>query len=128
MDIADILRYFVTDTSYNTWEETAFSWFSTIFFVAIVFTIVMTLIKLLVKQIALHAKDRVWTRSKVWGFLFLGFLPIFIVLALFWYLSEDFYKVASAGGLIKGTLFSWLIYLIFSLIVNLFPKSWRNEL
>ena len=128
MDTTDILKFFVTDTTYNSWEEVAFSWFSIILFVAIIFTIVMSVGKLAIKQIALHAKDRVWTRSKTWGWVFLGFVPIFLTLVLFFYLSDDFLKVTAVGGLVKGTLFSWLIYFITSLIVNLVPKSWRNEL
>ncbi|HMS38612.1 MAG TPA: hypothetical protein PKE69_00055 [Pyrinomonadaceae bacterium] len=128
MNFTDILRFFVTDTSFKGWEETAFSWFANTLFVAIIFTVLMNILKFCIKSLAKHHNDQTWSRSKTWGFIFLGFLPIVLLLTFLWYSNDDFLKVAYVGGLVKGTLFSWLIYLFLSLIVNLVPKSWRGEL
>jgi hypothetical protein len=128
MAFSDFLRSLVTDTSYRTWEETAMSWLLTVIVVAVVWTILWILIKIGFKLGAAHPVDRGWKRSSAWGYIFLGFLPITLTMFWFWYASEDFYKVANVGGLVKGILLAWFLYLLLQLISHLIFRPWRNEL
>lgn len=125
---SDFLRFLITNDTYKTWEETALSWALAIIVVAVIWTILWTLIKLGIKFSAAHAKDVVWRRTSVWGYIFLGLIPVTLSLFSLWYYNEDFLKVAYINGLLKGVIITWILYFIFTVLVHLVIASWRREL
>lgn len=123
----DFLRFFIENIEPDDWQETATSWLITAVVVAVLGAGLMFAIKALRKSMADIAKRKIWTRGQTWLLILIGLFPIFIVLLAVWWMTRDFLNFVQFGGLVKGTLFAWFLYLIFMVIGHL-VSPWRREL
>ena len=123
----DFLRFFIENIEPDDWQETATSWLITAVVVAVLVAGLMFAYKALRKSMADIAKRKIWTRGQTWLLILIGLFPIFFVLLVAWYMTRDFLNYVQFGGLVKGTLFAWFLYLIFMVIGHL-VSPWRREL
>lgn len=121
------LRFFIEDIDTELWEETATSWIITALVVAVLFAGITFGYKALRKAGASHHDQKIWSRGKTWLSFFIGLFPVFIVLLILWNLEGDYTNYIKIGGLLKGTLFAWIIYL-FLMITGHLVSPWRREL
>lgn len=123
----EFLRLFIDNVEPDDWADTAFSWVMVAIVVAVLGAGIVFAFKAARKSMADIAKKKIWTRGRTWLLIFIGIFPIFLVLLLIWYISRDYYNFIQIGGLLKGTLFAWLIYLLLMVIGHL-VSPWRREL
>lgn len=123
----NFLRFFIENTEDDLWKDTAMSWILTAFVVAVLLAGVSFGYKSLRKASAAHHDKKIWSRGKTWVFFFIGLFPVFFTLLFIWYLKLDFVNFIQIGGLLKGTLFAWLVYL-FLMIFGHLVSPWRREL
>ena len=124
---SDVLRFFIEDNSPDNWEDTALSWLVTAIVAAVLGAGVIFAVKALRKSMADIARKKIWTRGQTWLLILVGIFPIFIALLLVWWLTHDFFDYVQIGGLLKGTIFAWFLYLIFMVVGHL-VSPWRREL
>jgi hypothetical protein len=79
------------------------------------------------KSMADIARKKIWTRGQTWLLILIGGFPIFLALLTVWYLTRDFLNYVQVGGLVKGTVFAWVLYLMFMVVGHL-VSPWRREL
>jgi E3 ubiquitin-protein ligase DOA10 len=123
----DFLRLFINDIEPDNWQETATNWVLTAIVVAVLIAGLVFGYKALSKSMADIAKRKVWTRRQTWLLIFTGAFPIFFALLAIWYLTRDFLNYVQFGGLVRGTLFAWGLYLVFMVVGHL-VSPWRREL
>lgn len=123
----DFIRLFIDDRGSDNWQDTATSWLITAVIVAVIGSGLIFAFKGFRKYMADIAKRKIWTRRQTWLLIFIGIFPIFATLWFFWYLEHDYLTFIQIGGLLKGTLFAWLIYLVLMVIGHL-VSPWRREL
>lgn len=121
------LRFFIENIEPDDWQETATSWLITAVVVAVLVAGLVFAYKALRKSMADIARKKIWTRGQTWLLILIGIFPIFFVLLAVWYMTRDFLNYVQFGGLVKGTLFAWFLYLIFMVIGHL-VSPWRREL
>ncbi|HRI05261.1 MAG TPA: hypothetical protein PLL77_16105, partial [Pyrinomonadaceae bacterium] len=109
------------------WADTAFNWVIIAVVVAVLGAGLVFAFKGFRKSMADIAKKKIWTRRQSWLMVFVGIFPIFFTLLIIWYLSRDYFNFIQIGGLVKGTLFAWLIYLVLMVVGHL-VSPWRREL
>jgi multisubunit Na+/H+ antiporter MnhB subunit len=124
---SSMLEWFLDDSSPSNWEEVATTWLITTVVVSILVVGLVFTFKGLRKSMAEIAKKKIWTRRQTWLLIFVGMLPIFLVVALLWYFNDDFRYYAGIGGLAKGILVGWLLYIVLMSIGHL-VSPWRREL
>lgn len=121
------LRFFIENIEPDDWQETATSWLITAVVVAVLAAGLVFAYKALRKSMADIARKKIWTRGQTWLLILIGIFPIFLVLLAIWYMTRDFLNYVQFGGLVKGTLFAWFLYLIFMVLGHL-VSPWRREL
>src|SRR2546429_8925679 len=107
----NFLRLFIDNIEPDNWQETAMSWLLTVVVIAVLIAGLVFAYKALRKSMADIAKRKIWTRRRTWLLIFVGIFPIFFLLLAIWYLTRDFLNFVQFGGLVRGTLFAWLLYL-----------------
>lgn len=122
-----LLEWFTGDTSVADWQTTASSWLTAALVIAALCTGLMALIKAFLKMRAPNPRRRIWPRSKAVLFILVGLFPVFLIVSTAWYLSRDFTNIIALGGLFKGIVFAWLLYLVFMLLSHAFGE-WREDL
>lgn len=122
-----LLEWLTGDTSVDGWQDTALNWLIAALVIAVVCTGLMALVKVVMKQKAPNPKRRIWPRSKSVIFILLGLLPVLLSATAVWYFSRDFVNIMTVGGLLKGVLFAWALYLFLMLISHTWGE-WRNDL
>lgn len=123
----NFLRFFIEDISPESWMDVAERWVFATIVIAVLGAGVSFGCKALLKASSNHHDQKIWSRGKTWLSFFIGLFPIFLVLFLMWYLTRDYANYVKIGGLLKGTLFAWIIYL-FLMIVGHLVSRWRREL
>jgi len=123
----DFLRFFIDNVEPDDWADTAMNWVIVAIVVAVLGAGVVFAFKGGRKSMADIAKKKIWTRGQTWLLILVGIFPIFLVLLLVWYMSRDFVSYIEIGGLLRGTLFAWLIYL-FLMVIGHLVSPWRREL
>lgn len=124
---SSFLRFFTSNREIDDWQDTALSWVMTAFVIAVFGAGLMMAYKALRKYLAGNIKQKTWSRGETVLLMLIGLLPVFIVVLLFWYATRDYFNIIGVGGLIKGTVFAWLLYLLFMLLGHLF-SPWRREI
>jgi hypothetical protein len=122
-----ILRFIASNREIDNWQDTAFNWLIAAVVISIVCVGLMVTIKFVIKQRAPNIKRRVWSRSRTVVFILVGFFPVLLATFFVWYLSRDFVNIVGVGGLLKGILFSWLLYTMLMLIWHSFGE-WRRDI
>jgi hypothetical protein len=123
----EFLRLFIDNIEPDDWADTALSWITVAIVVAILGAGFIFAFKAIRKSMADIAKKKIWTRGQTWLLILVGIFPIFLALLLVWYMSRDYFNFIQIGGLVKGTLFAWLIYL-FLMVTGHLISPWRREL
>lgn len=123
----NFLRFFIDNIEPDNWQDTASSWIYTALVVAVLAAGVMLGIKALRKSMQGIAERKIWTRGQTWLFILVGIFPVFLVLFAVWYFTRDFLNFIEVGGLLKGTLFAWVIYTVLMAVGHL-VGPWRKEL
>lgn len=121
------LRLFIDNIEPDNWQETATSWLLTAVVIAVLIAGLVFAYKAVRKSMADIARRKIWTRRQTWLLIFIGIFPIFFVLLAIWYLTRDFLNYVQFGGLVRGTLFAWLLYL-FCMVIGHLVSPWRREL
>lgn len=123
----DLLRFFINDVSSKTWQDTATNWLITAIVVAALGAGLTFGYKAFRKSTAGLSREKVWRRGETWRLIIIGIFPIFLILLGIWWLTRDFFNFVQAGGLFKGVVFAWLLYLIFMFVGHL-VSPWRREI
>ena len=124
---SNFLRFFIDNIEADEWGDIAFSWVIAALVVAVLCAGLTFGLKAFMKMIASHQDKKVWKRGKTWLSFFIGLFPVFIVLWILWYMSRDFVNFIQVGGLLKGVIFAWLLYLLIMIVGHL-VSPWRREL
>ena len=123
----EFLRFFIDNIDPDDWADTAMSWVTVAIVVAVLGSGLIFAIKAARKSAADIAKKKIWTRGQTWLLILVGIFPIFMALLVTWYMNRDYVSYIQIGGLLKGTLFAWLIYL-FLMVTGHLVGPWRREL
>ena len=121
------LRFFIENVESDNWEDTATSWVITAIVIAVVFVGLTFGYKALRKATAAHHDQKIWSRGQTWLSFFIGLFPMFLVLLGVWFMKRDYFNFIQIGGLVKGVVFAWLLYLILMIGGHL-VSPWRREL
>jgi hypothetical protein len=124
---SDFLKFFTTNREIDDWQDTASSWVLTALVISVLCAGLMLAYKWLRKYLAGSIKEKTWSRGETVLLMVIGLLPVFIVVLIFWYATRDYFNIIGVGGLIKGIVFSWLLYLLFMFIGHL-VSPWRREI
>lgn len=123
----DILRFFIDSAEPDDWETTAMNWILAAIVVAILCAGLTFGLKALLKAAASHHDKKIWGRGKTWLSFFIGLFPVFVILLIIWYSTRDFVNFIQVGGLFKGVIMAWILYLLVMIVGHL-VSPWRREL
>jgi len=109
------------------WEETAQSWLFASIVIAVICAGLMIFYKWLKKHSAESIDKKIWSRGKTIILMLVGLLPVLLMMAALWYSSRDYFDVVGVGGLLKGVVLGWVLYLMLMLVGHV-ASPWRREL
>ncbi len=121
------LQLFIDSCEDEGCEETALNWVLAVVIVAIVCTLVMLGVKWFKKYAAINLKQKAWSRLETVVLIFMGLVPVLLVLLTIWYTTRNFFNYVGMGGLLKGVVFAWLIYVVMMFTGHLL-SPWRREI
>lgn len=121
------LQLFIDSCEDEGCEETALNWVFAVVIVAIVSTLVMLGIKWFKKYAAINLKQKAWSRLETVILILIGLVPVLLVLLTIWYTTRNFFNYVGMGGLLKGVVFAWLIYVVMMFTGHLL-SPWRREI
>lgn len=127
LQASGFLRFFAQDREVDGWEDVATSWIVAALVIAIVCTGIMLIIKWLIKKQSGHIRARTWTRGKTTVFILSGWSLVLLGALIVYYASLDFTTIIGVTGLLKGVLFSWILYSLFMLVSHAL-SPWRRDL
>ena len=123
----DFLQMFLDSCEDDGCEDTALNWVIAAIVVAIVCSLLMLGVKWLKKYTAINIVQKAWSRGQTIVLIILGLLPVLITLIVIWYTTRNFFNYVGVGGLLKGVVVSWLVYMLFVFTGHLL-SPWRREL
>lgn len=123
----DFLHMFLDSCEDEGCEDTALNWLIAAIVVAIVCSLVMLAVKWLKKYTAINLVQKAWSRGQTVVLIIVGLLPVLITLIVIWYTTRNFFNYVGVGGLLKGIVVSWLVYMFFVFTGHLL-SPWRREL
>ena len=121
------LQLFIDSCEDEGCEETALNWVFAVVIVAIVCTLLMLGIKWFKKYAAINLKQKAWSRLETVVLIFMGLVPVLLVLLTIWYTTRNFFNYVGMGGLLKGVVFAWVIYVVMMFTGHLL-SPWRREI
>ena len=121
------LQLFIDSCEDEGCEETALNWVLATVVVAIACTLVMLGIKWFKKYAAINLKQKAWSRLETVVLIIVGLVPVLIVLLTIWYTTRNFFNYVGMGGLLKGVVFAWLLYVVMMFTGHLL-SPWRREI
>jgi uncharacterized oligopeptide transporter (OPT) family protein len=124
---SSFLRLFVDTCEEEGCEDTALNWVIAALVIAIVCALLMLACKWLRKYTAINIVQKAWSRGQTVVFVLIGLIPVLIVLLVAWYTTRNFFNYVGVGGLLKGIVFSWLLYVVFMFTGHL-VSPWRREI
>jgi amino acid transporter len=124
---SSFLQLFIDSCEDEGCEETALNWVIAVAVVSVVCAILMMGIKWLKKYVAINLIQKAWSRGQTVILIVVGFLPVLIVLLVIWYTTRNFFNYVGVGGLLKGVVFSWLLYALMVFASHV-VSPWRREL
>lgn len=124
---SNFLRFFIENPDIDDWETTAFGWVLAALVVSVLIAGVMLTYKAISKYLAGSINQKAWSRGSTVLLMLIGLAPVFLVIFVVWYFSRDYYNFIGVGGLVKGIVLSWILYLFFMFLVHLL-SPWRREI
>ena len=121
------LQLFIDSCEDDGCEETALNWVIAIVVVAIVCALLMLAIKWLKKYTAINLIQKAWSRGQTIVLIIIGVLPVLLALIVIWYTTRNFFNYVGVGGLLKGVVFSWIVYVLLMFTGHL-VSPWRREI
>ena len=79
------------------------------------------------KYAAINLIQKAWSRGPTVVLIIVGLVPVLIVLLLIWYTTRNFFNYVGMGGLLKGVVFAWLLYVVMMFTGHLL-SPWRREI
>jgi hypothetical protein len=125
---SSFLRMFVDSCDEGGCEDTALNWLIAALVVSVIFACAMLTVKWFKKKAARNIIQKTWSGSRTAILIALGLLPVVLTLIIVWYATRNFYNYVSISGLVKGIVFSWLLYITFMLAGHLLSPQWRRDL
>jgi hypothetical protein len=124
--LTDILQFYIQHQSPG-WRETAMGWLVTVIVVSALSVIAFNGWKGWKKAFAPNPTARSWTFGETLMLFIVGFVTLFIVLLVIWFLTFDYFTFVGTTGLMSGTLTGWLLFLVLSILVHFSIPQWRRE-
>lgn len=124
---SSFLQMFVDSCDEEGCEDTALNWVIAAVVVAVVCALIMLAFKWLRKYTAINIVQKAWSRGQTIVLIIVGLIPVLLVLLTIWYLTRNFYNYVGVGGLLKGVLLSWLLYMLFMFAGHVL-SPWRREI
>lgn len=121
-----VRRSLATNRDLAGWEDIATNWLIAAVVLAVIASMLMVLVKWVMKQRASNPREKTWGLKRTVAFILYGFLPVAVAVAIAWYASLDFHAIAGVPGLFKGILIAWVLYTICMLVAHV--AAWRNDL
>jgi len=123
----DFLQTLLDSCEDDGCEDTALNWLIAAIVVAIVCSLFMLGVKWLKKYTAINLVQKAWSRGQTVVLIIVGLLPVLITLIVIWYTTRNFFNYVGVGGLLKGIVLSWVVYMFFVFTGHLL-SPWRREL
>ena len=123
----DFLQLFLDSCDDEGCEDTALNWVITAVVVAIVVSLLVLMFKWVKKYLAINIVQKAWSRRQTVVLFIIGLLPVLVALVVIWYSVRNFFNYVGFGGLLKGVVFSWLLYVVFAFTGHLL-SPWRREI
>ena len=123
----DFLQMLLDSCEGDGCEDTALNWLIAAIVVAIVCSLFMLGVKWLKKYTAINLVQKAWSRGQTVVLIIVGLLPVLITLIVIWYTTRNFFNYVGVGGLLKGIVLSWVVYMFFVFTGHLL-SPWRREL
>ena len=123
----DFFQLFLDSCDDEGCEETALNWVIAAAVVAIICALLILTFKGLKKYTAINLVQKAWSRGQTIVLIIVGLLPVLLVLVVIWYSVRNFFNYVGVGGLLKGIVFSWLLYVLFAFTGHLL-SPWRREI
>jgi hypothetical protein len=108
-------------------EDTALNWVIAAIVVALMCALLMLTFKWVRKYTAMNLIQKAWSRGQTVILMIVGLVPVVIVLLIIWYSTRNFFNYVGVGGLLKGILVSWLLYVLFVFTGHVL-SPWRREI
>lgn len=124
---SDLLKWFVQHRDIDEWQDTAVSWLTAAVVISVLCAGLMLSYKWFRKRSAGVIKEQAWSRGETVVLMLSGLLPVFLGVLVVWYSSRDFFNIVGVGGLMKGVVFCWLLYLLLMFVGHALGP-WRREL
>ena len=124
---SSFLRLFVDSCDEEGCEDTALNWVIAALVIAVICALVMLAFKWLRKYMAINLIQKAWSRGQTVMLILVGLIPVVIVLLFVWYTTRNFFNYVGVGGLLKGIVMAWLLYVLFMFTGHL-VSSWRREI
>lgn len=121
------LQLFMDSCEDEGCEETALNWVIAALVVAIVCALLMLAIKWLKKYTAINLIQKAWSRGQTIILIIVGVLPVLLALITIWYTTRNFFNYVGVGGLLKGVVFAWVVYVLLMFTGHLL-SPWRREI
>jgi len=127
LQTSGFLQLFVDSCEDEGCDETALNWVIAAVVVAIVAALLMLAIKWLKKYTAINLIQKAWSRGQTIVLIIVGVLPVLLTLIVIWYTTRNFFNYVGVGGLLKGVVFSWVVYVLLMFTGHLL-SPWRREI
>jgi hypothetical protein len=125
---SSILQTFVNSTDDFGWEDTALNWLLAALVMSVFWAGAMLIVKWLKKRGARNILQKTWTANKTIVLILTGLMPVLLALLIVWYMIRNFFNYVSGGGLLKGIVISWFLYVLFVVAGHLLSPTWRRDL
>ena len=123
----DFFGWLIDNHDSDGWEETAQSWLFAAIVIAVICAGIMLFYKWLKKHSAENIDKKIWSRGQNVVLMIVGLLPVLLMMSVLWYSTRDYFDVVGVGGLLKGVVLGWLLYLVLMFVGHL-AGPWRREL
>jgi hypothetical protein len=124
---SSFLRLFVDACDEEGCEDTALNWVIAALVIAVICALVMLAFKWLRKYMAINLIQKAWSRGQTVMLILVGLIPVVIVLLFVWYTTRNFFNYVGVGGLLKGIVMAWLLYVLFMFTGHV-VSPWRREI
>jgi len=124
---SSFLRLFVDSCDEEGCEDTALNWVIAALVIAVICALVMLAFKWLRKYMAINLIQKAWSRGQTVMLILVGLIPVVIVLLFVWYTTRNFFNYVGVGGLLKGIVMAWMLYVLFMFTGHM-VSPWRREI